>query len=250
MPSEKSRAIVLKVVDFSESSSIVTLFTEDFGKVGALAKGAKRPKGPFEGALDLLALVRIVFLHKSSESLDLLTEAKLERRFRSAQRDLARLYAGYYVAELLAELTDSGDPHRQLFQAADAALSALDSGEPIADTVLAFELAALREAGHAPSLDQCVVCGRPVEANARVAFGMTSGGVLCDECRPGRRGVVSVSGGVIAALKFKNDDDAANNAPLDPAIGGELRAVMSNYFAHLVGHRLRMSTYLAGQPAK
>jgi DNA repair protein RecO (recombination protein O) len=116
--------------------------------------------------------------------------------------------------------------------------------------VLAFELAALREAGHAPSLDQCVVCGRPVEANARVAFGMTSGGVLCDECRPGRRGVVSVSGGVIAALKFKNDDDAANNAPLDPAIGGELRAVMSNYFAHLVGHRLRMSTYLAGQPAK
>jgi DNA repair protein RecO (recombination protein O) len=126
MPSEKSRAIVLKVVDFSESSSIVTLFTEDFGKVGALAKGAKRPKGPFEGALDLLALVRIVFLHKSSESLDLLTEAKLERRFRSAQRDLARLYAGYYVAELLAELTDSGDPHRQLFQAADAALSAFD----------------------------------------------------------------------------------------------------------------------------
>src|SRR5206468_3075277 len=111
MASEKTRAIVLKVIEFSETSCILTLFTEDFGKIGALAKGARRPKGPFEGALDLLALVRIVFLHKSSEALDLLTEAKLERRFRSSERNLARLHAGYYVAELLSELTDKGDPN-------------------------------------------------------------------------------------------------------------------------------------------
>ena len=123
MASEKTRAIVLRLVEFSETSLITTLFTEDFGKVGALAKGARRPKGPFEGALDLLALIRIVFLHKSSESLDLLTEAKLERRFRSAERDLPRLYAGYYVAELLNELTEPGDPHRELFRAADATLA-------------------------------------------------------------------------------------------------------------------------------
>lgn len=248
MASEKTRAIVLRLVDFSESSSVVTLFTEDFGKVGALAKGAKRPKGPFEGALDLLALIRIVFLHKSSESLDLLTEAKLERRFRSAERALPRLYAGYYVAELLNELTDAGDPHRELFHAADAALLALDQGEPISETVVAFELVALREAGHAPSLAQCVACGTPVQATGRVPFGMTAGGVLCNECRPGRRGVVSVSGGVIAALETLSDGAQDNGFRLDPCITGELRAVMSNYFAHLVGHRLRMSSYL-GAPS-
>src|SRR4029079_2814514 len=93
----------------------ISLFTEKFGKISALAKGARRPKGPFESALDLLAVVRIVFLHKSSDALDLLTEAKLERSFRAADRDLSRLYAGYYVAELLTELTDAGDPHPDLF---------------------------------------------------------------------------------------------------------------------------------------
>lgn len=75
MAAEKTRGIILRVVEFSETSCVVTLFTEDFGKVGALAKGARRPKGPFEGAIDLLALVRIVLLRKSSDTLDLLTEA-------------------------------------------------------------------------------------------------------------------------------------------------------------------------------
>jgi DNA repair protein RecO (recombination protein O) len=245
MASEKTRAIVLRVIEFSESSCVVTLFTEDFGKVSALAKGAKRPKSPFEGALDLLALVRIVFLRKSSDALDLLTEGKLERRFRSAQRDLARLYAGYYVAELLAELTDAGDPHPELFAAADAALLALDGSAPLAETVLRFELAALRLLGHLPSLSLCVVCGKPVETAERVAFGMTAGGVLCPDCRPGKRQVVSVSGPVIEVLRQASNEEQLL-APLEihPKLRGELRAIMNNYFAHLVGHKLRMPEHL------
>ena len=251
MASEKTRAIVLKLVEFSETSCIVTLFTEDFGKVGALAKGARRPKSAFEGALDLLALVRIVFLRKSSDTLDLLTEAKLERRFRSAQRDLSRLYAGYYVAELLSELTDTGDPHRELFLAAERTLSALDEQAPVAETVLQFEVAALRLLGHLPSLSACVACGKPVAMNSRVPFSMTAGGVLCGDCRPGRRGVVSVSGAVIAALTRAAEEEELDagqpSRAMEESIRGELRAVMGNYFAHLVGHRLRMSEYVGSE---
>jgi DNA repair protein RecO (recombination protein O) len=251
MASEKTQAIVLKVVEFSETSCVVTLFTEDFGKIGALAKGARRPKGPFEGALDLLALVRIVFLRKSSDSLDLLTEAKLQRRFRSAERDLTRLNAGYYVAELLTELTERGDPHPALFAAADQTLQALDGGQPVAETIVRFELTALKEVGHLPSLEDCVVCGRPVTRRERVAFGMTAGGVLCDQCRPGRRGVVSVSGGVMDVLRQATEGEPPTVTPsVNPAISGELRAVMNNYFAHLVGHRLRLSDLLGSTKGK
>ena len=100
MSDEKTDAIVIRCVDFSETSSIVTFFTKDFGKVTALAKGARRKKGPFESALDLLATCRIVFLHKSGDVLDLLTEAKLQHRLRASEVDISRLYASYYVAEL------------------------------------------------------------------------------------------------------------------------------------------------------
>jgi DNA repair protein RecO (recombination protein O) len=246
MPSEKTRAIVLRVVEFSETSCVVTLFTEHFGKVGALAKGAFRPKGPFEGAIDLLAVIRIVFLRKSSDALDLLTEARLERRFRSAERDLSRLYAGYYLAELLHELTDAGDPHPELFAAADETLALLDRGGPVAETMLWFELTALRHVGHMPSLAECVGCGEPVLAEGRVAFGLVAGGVLCPKCRVGHRQVASVSGQVLAALRQFATAPAADrtNLKLDSKILGELRGVWNSYLAHLVGHKPKMHEYL------
>jgi DNA repair protein RecO (recombination protein O) len=246
MAMEKSLAIVLRVVDFSETSIIASLFTEQLGKISALAKGARRPKSPFEAALDLLAVCRIVFIHKSSDALDLLTEAKLERRFRSATRDLSRLYAGYYAVELLHDLTDAADPHPLLFQAANQTLIDLDHGSAVATTVVRFELTLLRELGLLPSLHQCVGCGQPVERSGRVAFGVLAGGVLCGNCRSGHRSVVSVSGRAMDV--FQDAAEAGNEAwkdsDLDRQAFGELRGLLNNYLAHVLGRRPKMHQYL------
>jgi DNA repair protein RecO (recombination protein O) len=246
MSSEKATAIVLRVTDFSETSAVVTLFTREFGKVRALAKGARRPKGPFESALDLLALCRIVFLRKSSDSLDLLTEAKLERRFRPPGGNLSNLYAAYYVAELLNELTDDGDPHPQLFDAADATLVALSNAGPVAPAVLRFELTALREVGHLPQLDACGECGKPIEPGGRVPFSQLAGGALCGSCRVGQKQVISLSGDVHRALiAFSDPSDAWRQAALDDRTYGELRGVLNHYWSHLLGHPPRMHRWLS-----
>ncbi|QDU25237.1 DNA repair protein RecO [Anatilimnocola aggregata] len=250
MPSEKTPAIVLRTVEFSETSLIVTLFTREFGKISALAKGARRPKGPFESALDLLALVRIVFLRKSSDVLDLLTEAKLDRRFRAGARDLNRLYAGFYVAELLAELTDTHDPHPELFDAADQSLLALDGQISPATAVLWLELTALSRLGHLPTLDVCAACSREVEVVDRVPFGLLAGGLLCAACRSGQRQVVSVRAEIIGTMQRFLDatmDWRELVIPVDQR--GELRGLLNNYLNHLMGHRSRLQSYLNGLTA-
>ena len=117
-------ALVLRSVDVFETSKVLTLFTRDLGKVSALAKGARRLKSPFASGLDLLSVCDIVLLHKASDALDLLTEAVLVERHEPFRRDLAALYAGYYVAELLHDLTDHHDPHPRLFDAARVTLAA------------------------------------------------------------------------------------------------------------------------------
>ncbi len=246
MSAEKSTAIVLRVVEFSESSCVVTLMTRDFGKITALAKGARRKKSPFEAALDVLSICRIVFLHKKSQAMDLLTEAKLERRFRSAATDLQRLYAGFYVVELLSALTDQADTHPELFDTAERTIIQLDTDGEIADVLLRFELAALRQLGHQPMLRQCAGCGRrKTDPTRRVNFGLNAGGVLCDKCRQGKTSIISLSSEVWKSLVQLSDETTPpKSVRQKDQHYGEIRQVMNQYVAHLLGYQPRLQKYI------
>src|SRR5919199_1024221 len=122
MATEKAQALVLRTTDWSETSRIATLWTRELGKVRALAKGGRRLKSNFESGLDLLTVCSIVLLRKTSGGLDLLTESRVRERFGALRHDLAALYAGYYVAELLGAKTEDYDPHPGLYDEALAAL--------------------------------------------------------------------------------------------------------------------------------
>ena len=250
MQTEKSDAIVLRVVDFSESSCVVTLFTRDFGKISGLAKGARRQKNPFEAAIDLLAICRIVFVHKTSEALDILTEAKLQRRFRSAATSLDRLYAAYYVIELLSNMTDEGDPYPELFDLAVDTLVAIDESPNPDDALIAFQLRTSGTLGHGPELDHCVACGKPVnapgdETQKRIYFGLRDGGVLCGNCRQAKKSVVSVSRTGIDAIRiFCDPNRFGERIECSPGVRGEIRALVQSYIAHLLGFEPKLLKYV------
>ncbi|MGE3818476.1 MAG: DNA repair protein RecO [Isosphaeraceae bacterium] len=250
MPAVRSTALVLRSVDVFETSVVATLFTRSLGKVVALAKGGRRLKSPFQGGLDLLGHSDIVLLHKASEAMDLLTESAPIERFTSLRRDLAALYAGYYVAELLTELTDFHDPHPKLFDAAVVTLRHL--GEPrFRDRrVFRFELACLRELGHMPVLDSCSHCGEVAvtssEGRGTYAFGLATGGILCPGCRPGQPHVATLSGTTLEALRSLAAPGAGwRSLDPSPASMGPVRATLGAVVSHLMGHRPRMLPYLA-----
>ena len=246
MAAVRSLALVIRSVDVFETSRVLTLFTRDLGKVSALGKGARRLKSPFQAALDLLSVCDIVVLHKASEALDLLTEAALVERFDSLRRDLAALYAGYYIAELLNDLTDHHDPHPKLFDAARVTLRHLGDADLRPRRLLRFELACLRELGLMPALGACVHCGAAVETRGdTVAFGLATGGVLCPGCRPGQPHVATLSGRTLEAIRVLaapggawRDLDAAA-----PALA-PVRATLGAVISHLLGRRPRLLPYL------
>lgn len=253
MASEKTTAIVLRLVEFSETSLIVTMMTRDFGKLGVLAKGARRPKSSSEGALDLLALCRVVIIRKSSDALALLTEAKLERVFRAGRRDLKRLYAAYYVAELLREFTDENDPAPELFDLADLTLQQLDADTEVDACLLRFEIQLLRLIGHLPMLDACAVCGKPAPASVRggrVHFGWQAGGLLCSNCRSVARGVSLIRTETVDWMRLASQTPGGSPPTLHPSIGGELRGLLNQYLTHLAGGPLRLRGLISGSAAK
>lgn len=259
MTADKTRALVLRAIPFGETSAIVTLLTRDHGKVRGLAKGAWRPKSSFDAALDLLSVCQVLVLRRSASSLDLLTEAFLEQRFRVGDCQAA-VAAGLYLAELLDAVTVDADPQPALFDLASTTVGLLSQPRPgtnqdpannwpkntgaIAALLVHTELGVLRELGQQPALHRCAECATPLEGS-RIAFGMLAGGGLCPRCRRGQRPVVSVSAAAVGLLRqlaaepFQPNQDQPVAAAL-----GEVRAVMNTVITNLLGRRLKTSHWL------
>ena len=246
LSTEKTHALVIRQADWSESSRVITWFTRDFGKLATIAKGAKRLKGPFEAALDLLAQCEVVILRKSSGGLDILTEAKLLKRFAPPGDSLANLYGGYYVAELLDGLCEEEEPHPRLFEAALATLDALQSQGNLALTVAKFELDLLADLGHLPELELCVQCGQPLEQATHYGFDLTAGGLVCPQCTaasPTRRLIAASTKAVLVQLTTTGDS-TWQRLLLTSRQAAELRHLLNPLIANLLGRRPKTLRYL------
>lgn len=248
MLSEKTEAIVLRAIPWSETSLVVTILTRDFGKLSAIAKGARRLRSPFESALDLLAHSSVVFLAKAGDVLDLLTEAKLLRRFRSSQQNLLNLYCGYYVAELLLVMLEEGSAMAELFELTQRTLEDLDSTDMPGEVLLRFELNILRLLGHMPSLDACVGCGEYIAVSESVAFGIESGGVLCKACVPGQRSVVRLKRATLDYLTgmLQNPWETMPLTRITPPLRAEIRGLMNRIFIALQNREFDLHRFLEG----
>jgi len=239
-------ALVIRASDVFETSTVATLFTREIGKVSGLAKGARRPKSPMQGGLDLVGVSDIVLLHKASDALDLIIDATPVERFDSLRRDLAALYAGYYIAELLSELTDFHDPHPRLFDAATVTLRHLGDARLRPRRLLRFELACLRELGLMPALDECAHCGAEVVARGEAfAFGLATGGILCPACRPGQPHVATLSGRTLASIRaLASPGNGWRELDWEDADLPPLRATLGAVISHAIGRRPRLLPYL------
>jgi DNA repair protein RecO (recombination protein O) len=244
--SEKAEGLILRVTDFSETSRIVVVFTREFGKLSALAKGGRRLKGPFESALDLLTACQIVFLRKSASGLDLLTEARLMERFRPQERDLACLYAGYYVAELLLGLTEDYDPHPQLYDAARAALVDFQQSAQVRRGVLRFELVMLREIGQLPDFESCAACGAELTEGRTFGFWVSQGGLICPNCQREGFSQIAIHAGSASALRLLSggSEQAWRRLELSPQQYKEMKQVTTAAISHVLGRRPKLLAYL------
>jgi DNA repair protein RecO (recombination protein O) len=241
MPTEKALALVVRGTDWSETSRIATLWTREFGKVRALAKGGRRLRSSFEVAFDLLSVCHVVVIRKHTGGLDLLTEAQVAERFPHLRTDLRALYGGYYVAELLADGTQEDAPHPALFDAALDTLRALADPADRPGRVSAFELVWLRELGYSPRLDACAACGRDVTGSpARAVYSPSAGGAVCPSCGGGVRDRLPLSGAGWAALRAL----ARGEPHLPAAARREVRAVLGLAVGAVLGRRPRLLGYV------
>lgn len=203
----KDLGIVLRRLDYSETSQVLVIFTRDNGQQRLIAKGVKRAtKKKASAGIDLLELGRVVFSQRpgKEDALATLTEWRQEESFPHLQRDLLSLYAAQYAAEVTAQLTEVNDAHAVLFDALCAALRAMTRTDPLA-ALVRFLWIMLREIGLRPDLANCANCNRPVGGDHVLYFSSRSGGAICRDCETHTVEKTRIDGLAAMMLSAMND---------------------------------------------
>jgi DNA repair protein RecO (recombination protein O) len=210
-------AIVLRRGRFGEHGVLLTLFTPEFGKVDAIAKGVYRPGSKLAGHLEPLLHIRLQLAR--GRNLDVVTQASILHPFEQVRNDLYRTAAAWYAAELVERLTEDRQESHSLYELLLALLSRLDGGTAPDLLLRFFEMRLLSYLGYRPALWRCAHCGDAV-SNSSAWFSPSRGGIHCTECATlatdGRR----LSAAALQLLRFFQTNTLAGWETLKPDATG------------------------------
>lgn len=150
---ESTNGIILRTRPLTETSLIVHWLTPDLGRVATVAKGARRPKSPFAGKLDLFYTANFSFNRSRSSELHNLREVKLDETHAVIRSNLGRLGQAAYAVSFIEQATETETPVPEIHHLLQNFLRWLCQSEPTLQNVLGLELKLLRELGMEPDLD-------------------------------------------------------------------------------------------------
>jgi DNA repair protein RecO (recombination protein O) len=239
----KTEAVVLRSLRFGEADRILHLYTADRGRVGAIAKGARKVRSRFGGRLEPLSHVELM-LHLGRGELATVTGADLIRPHAVAREDPYRLAVGLVGAEATLRLFPEEERNERTFLAVTRFLDLLDGVEsrapqrPELDPIaLSYQLKLLWVAGYLPHLESCAECGA-VEPLA--GFSPRAGGVVCRSCAAAAR-AVAISPEGLAGVEglLRRPLAEAVEAGLTARAAREALAVITASYEEHGGFRLR-----------
>ena len=151
---ETTTGLILRTRPLTDTSLIVHWLTPDLGRLAAVAKGARRPKSPFAGKLDLFYLAQFSFQRSRRSELHQLREASLVETHAALRRDLQALSQASYCATLIEQATETETPIPEIYTLMTGLLGSLCRNGPRPQTLPAFEFKLLAELGLQPDLEK------------------------------------------------------------------------------------------------
>jgi DNA repair protein RecO (recombination protein O) len=188
----KTEAIVLRSIRYGEADRVLHLYSATRGRIGAIAKGSRRPKSRFGGRLEPFFRLQLV-LYEGRGDLATVTSADTVAAHAELRSSGPALTAAARACDAVLRLLDSEQPNIGAYNLLCRYLAILDGGGPGAagseatavdgavglGTALAFRMKLALAAGFAPELSACARCG---EADGLTGFSGAAGGVVCEAC--------------------------------------------------------------------
>ena len=133
-----TKAIILRVIDYQESSKIITVLSEEHGKIALIAKGAKKPKNKLAGILETGAVLDVVYYYKQSRGVQTLTEASIYYSDQSFRTDLEKTAILYATLELISQVVHEHEVNEPVFDFVMTFIKWLGSSEETYASLFAY----------------------------------------------------------------------------------------------------------------
>lgn len=219
---EQAQASVLHQRPYRETSLLIELFSRDYGVIGLVANGARRPKSRLRPLLQPLQELSVSWTQRGE--LGTLRQAEQAAPGLSLRGD--GLYAGLYMNELLMRLCVRGDPHPELYDRYRQALQALQGAVEPGISLRLFERDLLEAIGYGLQLQHEADSGKAIEPGQRYRFHSHEGG---RPLAPASEDDTHVSGAALLALQAGDLSD--------PQLRAQAKRILATAINHLLDNR-------------
>lgn len=238
MPLYQTEAIALRSYDLGEADKIAVFYSARFGKLRAVAPGAKRPRSRFGSSLEPLTHVGLSFYEKEGAELARITECEILSSPYAGNADLSLSLYCIYFSELVNEFTQERDANDNIFRLLVAALRGMEAKVRLDLLARYFEAWLLKLEGYLPGLDNCSRCSSPLGAESAYLL-LDLSQSLCRRCAMGRTAtVVSAEARGLLARIMRQHPSGLLTADGDKAMG-ELERLNQKLITYHLGKELK-----------
>ncbi len=229
MSIHKTEAIVLRKIDFRETSLIVDLYTRDFGKLSGLLKGIRTEPDKFASRLEVSSHNDVIFYKKVNTTLHLVSACDLRDNFFNIRQSIMKAGMMGIMMELIASVMQPEDKNEEVFNLALECLKELEMTSSPDKVITIFKIKMLSLSGFKPHFDSCVSCGNKILGQSKFSLGL--GGLLCEKCSYKDLSARSIFRGTIASILYIEKNNFKNNLNLglNPQIKKELELILNAF---------------------
>lgn len=241
----KTEAIVLGQNDFGEADKVVTLYTKEFGKLKAVAKGVRRIKSRFGSAMEPFSHDHLMLYMPRKRDLYVVTGSRIIRTHKELRENFDSFITGSYVIELVNKLTEPEEPNRRLFLLILEAFRQIPKQDRDIIIVI-FVIKFLADAGYKLNLEKCVFCETTIPLAGQKKLSIQHGGLLCAKCQS--RDVQAMAVSPLALQYIKRigmvDLRKVGKINIESSIKNELKRIVHFYLSYHLPGKLKTEEFM------
>lgn len=239
----KSEGIVLKSIDYGETHKIVTIFTNRYGKLSTIARGAKKPRSRMAAITQ--PFVKSDFLLDIKKGLSVIKQGQIVNPFRAIREDIIKTANASYISELTDKFLDPFNVELTLYEQFDHTLKWIEKKpmETVTIPILMYELKLYEIGGIAPETEHCLRCRK---INYPIYFSVSEGGLLCSNCVHVDEFATKLPDNVAKLIHiFKNTPlERVRNISVKKENQLLLRSLLDTYYETYGGYPLKTKKFL------